>query len=220
MTNQASTDNSTEALIGQFEPSRGLNQGCLLDLPPTVSVRTDLFLLLETDQGGRRIILLGNIAQQPSILILERTVFPSSISDLSSLTSHLQQVKKIGQNDIYAWYLASSSTIRSIPSELDTTKSSSSSSSSSSWTNFADLKINLIHPCTETHVRKYSQQGYRVVTETSQIYRDRIRPYIQERRAQGRLDWIWNILEGRAEQEDILLRVQDPQEGFILTPDL
>ena len=31
---------------------------------------------------------------------------------------------------------------------------------------FADLKINLIYPCTETHVKKYSKQGVRFVTET------------------------------------------------------
>ena len=47
MTHQAPTDNSTEALIGGFEPSRVLNQGCFLDLPPAVSGLTSLSSFLE-----------------------------------------------------------------------------------------------------------------------------------------------------------------------------
>ena len=43
-------------------------------------------------------------------------------------------------------------------------------------------------------------------------------------RDEGRLNWVFNIIEGRKEQEDILLR--DPgqgtsrEEAFLLTPDL
>lgn len=123
---------------------------------------------------------------------------PSSLADVGSLTAQLENVKNIGHNDIYAWFLASTT-------------------SSSSW---ADVKLNLIHPCTEAHVKKYSQQGYRVVTETSELYREKVRGWIARKREGGRLDWVWNILEGRAEQEDVLLRVHDPKEGFLMAPDL
>ena len=47
---------------------------------------------------------------------------------------------------------------------------------------------------------------------------------MQRMRDEGRLNWVFNILEGRKEQEDILLR--DPgqdssrEEGFLLAPDL
>lgn len=33
------------------------------------------------------------------------------------------------------------------------------------------------------------------------------------------LGWLYNILEGKAEQESILYRDNDPTNGFILIPD-
>ena len=64
-----------------------------------------------------------------------------------------------------------------------------------------------------------------MVTETPEIYRERVRPYMQKMRDEGRLNWVFNILEGRAEQEDVLLRDSgvsngDENEGFLLAPDL
>lgn len=82
-----------------------------------------------------------------------------------------------------------------------------------------NLKINLIFPCTEKHLKKYSQQGLRWVTETPEIYRNHVRPYMQRQRDAGRLDWIFNIIEGRAEQEDIMYR-EHGEEGFLVSPDL
>ncbi|KAI9883981.1 MAG: Pre-mRNA-splicing factor cef1 [Watsoniomyces obsoletus] len=207
------TQSSPESLVGQFQLERILNQ----------------------DQGGRRITLYGSIDSKPSILTLERTIFPSSISDLSNLTHNLSRLKNLGHNDIYNWYLGaspSSSSITSVPKpEHDKSNSTTTTSISKSepeseseidnkWFTFADLKINIIHPCTEQHLKKYSQQGYRLVTETPEIYREYIQPYMKSRRDGGRLDWVWNILEGRAEQEDVLLRVRGEEEGFLLTPDL
>ena len=69
-----------------------------------------------------------------------------------------------------------------------------------------------------------------MVTETPSLYRSQILPRIVQRdRSSGRLDWIFNIIEGRTEQEDIILRSHstptgalteiDP-EGFLLLPDL
>jgi m7GpppX diphosphatase len=62
------------------------------------------------------------------------------------------------------------------------------------------------------------------VTETSSIYAQHIRPYIAAQRHQGRLDWIFNILDGKTEQEDVILRSNwdspSKEEGFLLLPDL
>lgn len=88
---------------------------------------------------------------------------------------------------------------------------------------FADLKINLIWPCTDKHVKKYSKQGVRLVTETPAIYRDHVRPFMQAQREAGRLNWAFNIIEGRSEVDDVIYRTpfgQDPDEGFLLLPDL
>lgn len=89
--------------------------------------------------------------------------------------------------------------------------------------NFADLKINLVYPCTEKHIKKYSKQGVRFVTETPAIYRDHVHPYMQAQREAGRLNWVFNIIEGRKEVDDVIYRTpygEDPEEGFLLLPDL
>ena len=109
----------------------------------------------------------------------------------------------MGENDIYRWYLASSGITKEAP---------------------ADLKINLIYPCTDKHIKKYTPQTVRMVTETPAIYQQHVRPYMQRMRDEGRLNWVFNIIEGRKEQEDILLRDpgqgSSPEEAFLLAPDL
>jgi m7GpppX diphosphatase len=39
-------------------------------------------------------------------------------------------------------------------------------------------------------------------------------------RDQGRLNWVFNILDGLAEQEDVMYRETDPETGFLVSPDL
>lgn len=88
---------------------------------------------------------------------------------------------------------------------------------------FADMKINLIYPCTEAHIKKYSRQGVRFVTETAELYRNAVRPYMQSKREAGRLNWVYNIIEGRKEVEDVIYRTElgtAGDEGFLLLPDL
>ena len=158
------------------------------------------------DQAGRRTSLYGSIDSQPALLILERAPFPSSDDYFAIAPASLRTLKNLGANDIYHWYLANSGEINHPNSD-----------------DFADLKINLIYPCTEKHIKKYSKQGVRLVTETPAIYQDHVRPYMQAQREAGRLNWVYNIIEGRKEVEDVIYRTpfgQDPEEGFLLLPDL
>ncbi|CAL5865842.1 uncharacterized protein PFLUO_LOCUS48 [Penicillium psychrofluorescens] len=172
-----------EALIPQFQVDKLLKQG-----PPP-------------DQNGRRIALLGSIDSQQGILIAERAAFATeSLEVLQAFHAAIGQVKNLGDNDIYRWYLASSSSFEPQP----------------------DLKINLIWPCTHSHIKKYSDQQLRMVTETPAIYRDHIQPYMRAKREQGRLNWVFNILEGRTEQEDVIMRDagHGPEDAFLMLPDL
>lgn len=165
-----------------------------------------------TDQNGRRISLLGNIASQPALITLERAALPSDTELVSSLLHSLTNTTNLGANDIYRWYMAN----RSI-------NSSPTPSSNLTSTVTPDLKLNLIYPCTPQHIRKYSAQRVRMVTETPTIYSQHIKPYITRQRAAGRLDWVFNILEGRTEQDDVIARVDwdsPSQSGFLLLPDL
>ncbi|KAI9723991.1 MAG: hypothetical protein M1812_000709 [Candelaria pacifica] len=153
--------------------------------------------LLNQDQGGRRIVLLGSIDSKPALLTAERAAFDTTPTTLDTFIASLRDVNNLGANDIYHWYLASSGPSTTAPS----------------------LKLNLIYPCTEQHVKKYSQQGTRMVTETSEIYRDYVKPYMQKKREEGRLNWVWNIIEGRTEQEDVMYR-EHGEEGFLILPDM
>ena len=62
-----------------------------------------------------------------------------------------------------------------------------------------------------------------MVIETPSIYADKIRPYMLAKREQGRLNWVWNIIDGKTEVEDVIFRTpqgRDGEEGFLLLPDL
>ena len=141
-------------------------------------------------------------------MLAERAAFAKDDGFLLGFASSLEHVQNLGVNDIYSWFMASSGTAS------DEMKQSSH-----------DLKINLIWPCTQKHITKYSEQGFRNVTETPEIYSDHVRPYMQKSRDAGHLNWIYDILEGRAEQEDVMHRRvseadAEENEGFMLLPDL
>ena len=63
-----------------------------------------------------------------------------------------------------------------------------------------------------------------MVTETPEIYQKHVQPYMQRMRDEGRLNWVFNIIDGRAERDSVLLRDpgrgQGDEERFLLTPDL
>ena len=147
--------------------------------------------------------MIGLIDSRPALLTFERAAFPSTFETIKPFHSSLTNVTNLGANDIYAWYLAS---IR--PSEDAA----------------PDLKLNLIYPCTEAHIKKYSPQQVRVVNETPEIYSQHVRPYMQSKREEGRLNWVFNIIEGRTEQEDVIVRHSTnpgyDDEGFLLLPDM
>ncbi|KAL9088947.1 MAG: hypothetical protein Q9165_006004 [Trypethelium subeluteriae] len=92
-----------------------------------------------------------------------------------------------------------------------------SSDSPISETQPPDLKLTIISPCTEKHIKKYTPQGIRLVTETPEIYHKYVRPYMVQQR--DRLAWVFNIIEGRSEQDSVLYR-EHGEEGFLVTPDL
>jgi m7GpppX diphosphatase len=57
-----------------------------------------------------------------------------------------------------------------------------------------------------------------MITETAEVYHKAILPWI-ESQPKSRIQWVYNILEGLKEQDNILLRDNDPDTGFIVLPD-
>ncbi|OTA93499.1 hypothetical protein M434DRAFT_30892 [Hypoxylon sp. CO27-5] len=163
--------------------------------------------VINQDDAGRRITLYGQVDSQPALLILERAPFPDAEEYLSVFPASLRSITNLGNNDIYSWFLASGGPIHK---ENENDK-------------FADFKISMICPCTDKHIKKHSKQGFRFVTETPEIYREKVRPYMQTNREEGRLNWVFNIIEGRKEVEDVIYRTplgRDGDEGFLMLPNL
>lgn len=166
--------------------------------------------LLNQDQGGRRIVLQGTIDEKPALLLVERAAFSTEHAYLDAFPALVAHIKNLGDNDVYRWYMANSLS--------DGTPDQHAP---------PDLKLNLIYPCKESHVKKYSFQQSRSVTETSEVYARHVRPYMSRCREEGRLNWVFNILEGRTEQENVLYRSgpsgttgDDHNDGYLLLPDL
>ncbi|KAH6614201.1 HIT-like domain-containing protein [Boeremia exigua] len=177
--------------------------------PPDVAAHVESLIpkfkltrLLNSDQAGRRISLLGTIDSQDALLIAERAAFDTSDANMQGFSTSLRNIKNLGANDIYAWFLANSNP-----------------SSSGSTAPPPDFKLNLIHPCTAKHIKKYSKQGVRLVTETPSIYSSYVRPYIAAQHKKGTLQWVYNILDGLKEQEDVIYQERGAA-GFLLLPDL
>ena len=161
--------------------------------------------LLNQDQGGRRIILQGLIGGQPALLIAERGAFGTESYYLSSFSRLLLHVVNLGDNDIYKWYTANTLPDNALDQPTP-----------------PDVKLNLIYPCTDKHIKMYSFQQMRSVTETPEIYRKYVRPYMSKCREEGRLNWVFNIIDGKAEQENVLYRSQETNsnDDYLLLPDL
>jgi m7GpppX diphosphatase len=161
--------------------------------------------LLNQDQGGRRIILQGTISGQPALLLAERGAFDTKPAYLSAFGRLMVHVNNLGENDIYRWYLANSLADNSADQPTP-----------------PDLKINLIYPSTDKHIKKYSFQQSRYVIETAETYAKHVRTYMSRCREEGRLAWVFNILDGKSEQENVLYRSKEsrPEDDYILLPDL
>lgn len=167
-----------------------------------------LVRILSQDQHGRRVNLYGTINDQDAVLTLERAAFSSDHPTIKDFIQNLASTTNLGANDIYRWYM----------------------SNSISQTH-PNLKVNLIWPCTESHIRKYTTQKVHYVTETPEVYEQVIKPWIERtQRTQKRVGWIHNILDGITEQEDVIYRSEgygryhhedrSDSLGFLLLPDL
>lgn len=127
-----------------------------------------------------------------AILRFERTALsPIVASQLSS--GILESTKQIGSTDIYSWFIA--------------------------WIHkrdeFPDVKIYVICPATDVHIRKYMTQDVLMVRETPALYRSIVKPYILAFDP-ARTQWVRDILAGTAEASNILNASPD----FLILPDM
>jgi m7GpppX diphosphatase len=80
-------------------------------------------------------------------------------------------------------------------------------------------KYSIIYPATDVHIAKHSEQKRRMIAETPEMYSSIVLPYIKTM-VGARLEWVYNILNHKAEEDRILYENSDIEQGFILLPDL
>uniref|UniRef100_A0AAY4AEB9 m7GpppX diphosphatase n=1 Tax=Denticeps clupeoides TaxID=299321 RepID=A0AAY4AEB9_9TELE len=80
-----------------------------------------------------------------------------------------------------------------------------------------EIKTTVICPATQKHVKKYLSQEMFLVEETGEDYLSTTLPYIESQSFS--VQWVYNILEKKAEADRIVFEDPDPDTGFVLLPD-
>ncbi|XP_037293316.1 m7GpppX diphosphatase-like [Manduca sexta] len=80
------------------------------------------------------------------------------------------------------------------------------------------VKTTIIYPATDKHIAKFVHQELHIVLETPELYETLTLPHIEKE--QFNLQWVYNILEGKSEQDRIVYDNKCETEGFVLVPDL
>ncbi|XP_074832957.1 m7GpppX diphosphatase isoform X2 [Carettochelys insculpta] len=128
---------------------------------------------------------------EDAVVILEKTPFQEeSISDLLKKHTKLQLQMS---NDIYSTYHLYP------PPQL------------------SEIKTTVVYPATEKHLQKYLRQEVYLIRETGEDYKNITLPFIQSQSFS--IQWVYNILEKKAEADRIIHENPDPSSGFILIPD-
>ncbi|KAG9309999.1 scavenger mRNA decapping enzyme [Chiua virens] len=136
----------------------------------------------------------GSPLRLPAILRIERTAFNSvAFTDHLSKGRVFTSTKLIGNTDIYSWSHGWLTRNEDMP----------------------DVQIRVIFPATEVHIQKYTRQERILVSETPALYNDIVKPYIDAFPA-SRTQWVRDILEGKAEVDDVLCRT----DRFLIVPDM
>ncbi|KAF6717377.1 m7GpppX diphosphatase [Oryzias melastigma] len=133
----------------------------------------------------------GKIDDQDAVVIVEKTPFrEETLTEL--LTG--SKLKLEMRNDIYSSYQLQA------PPHLN------------------EIKTTVVFPATEKHIKRHQRQESFLVEETGEDYRSITLPYIQTQSFS--LQWVYNILEKKAEADRIVFDDPDPHVGFVLLPDL
>ena len=124
-----------------------------------------------------------------AVVLLDKKPFNSAVDWKTVLVS--DHLKMTDSNDIYHRF-------------IDTEKG---------------IECKTIFPATAAHLKKYSEQSRRIISETPEMHQLITRPHYEMLRGTGQIDWIDNILADKSELERRIFDNKSPQTGFIILPD-
>ncbi|XP_027387603.1 CMP-N-acetylneuraminate-beta-galactosamide-alpha-2,3-sialyltransferase 4 isoform X6 [Bos indicus x Bos taurus] len=102
--------------------------------------------------------------------------------------------------------------------ELDAEEAEASSTEGEEAGVGNDVKTTVVYPATEKHLQKYLRQDLHLVRETGSDYRNVTLPHLESQSLS--IQWVYNILDKKAEADRIVFENPDPSDGFVLIPDL
>ncbi|XP_056144070.1 m7GpppX diphosphatase [Lampris incognitus] len=160
------------------------------DTKENVLADFSLSSVLNYSVRDKRIFIHGKLDGQEAVVILEKTPIGEDILEEMFRGSKLEAEMS---NDIYSTYKLQP------PAHLN------------------EIKTTVVCPATEKHVKKYQRQERHLVKETGESYSSITLPYIEQQSFS--LQWVYNILEKKAEADRILFEDLDQEVGFVLLPD-
>ncbi|XP_042530855.1 m7GpppX diphosphatase [Dipodomys spectabilis] len=129
---------------------------------------------------------------EDAVVILEKT--PFQVEQVAQLLTGSPELQLQFSNDIYSTYHLFP------PRQL------------------SDVKTTVVYPATEKHLQKYLRQDLRLVRETGEDYKNITLPHLESQSLS--IQWVYNILDKKAEADRIVFENPDPSDGFVLIPDL
>ncbi|XP_034521951.1 m7GpppX diphosphatase isoform X2 [Ailuropoda melanoleuca] len=129
---------------------------------------------------------------EDAVVILEKT--PFQVEQVAQLLMGNPELQLQFSNDIYSTYHLFP------PRQL------------------SDVKTTVVYPATEKHLQKYLRQDLRLVRETGSDYKNITLPHLESQSLS--IQWVYNILDKKAEADRIVFENPDPSDGFVLIPDL
>ncbi|XP_033717707.1 CMP-N-acetylneuraminate-beta-galactosamide-alpha-2,3-sialyltransferase 4 isoform X1 [Tursiops truncatus] len=129
---------------------------------------------------------------EDAIVILEKT--PFQVDHVAQLLKGSPELQLQFSNDIYSTYHLFP------PRQL------------------SDVKTTVVYPATEKHLQKYLHRDLRLVRETGDDYKNITLPHLESQSLS--IQWVYNILDRKAEADRIVFENPDPSDGFVLIPDL
>ncbi|KAK4809400.1 hypothetical protein QYF61_009655 [Mycteria americana] len=172
------------------------HDGAAAAVPPFPLAELRLRRVLRESARDKAVFLHGEVSSPSgegtdAVIILEKTPFQEE-KVLDLLKKHTKLELQM-RNDIYSTYHLYP------PPEL------------------SEIKTTVVYPATEKHLQKYLRQEVHLIRETWEDYQNITLPFIQSQSFS--IQWVYNILEKKAEADRIIHENPDPCNGFVLVPD-
>ncbi|XP_048580917.1 m7GpppX diphosphatase [Nematostella vectensis] len=154
----------------------------------------EVIKVLSENVQGKSVCVHGKFqsCDDDAVVLLEKT--PFSARNLPIVLSKDTKLSVDMRNDVYGQYIG-------YPAPTANT-----------------IKTTVIYPATAQHIAKYTSQDVFFVYESPELYKTITLPFFEAQKFS--IQWVYNILEKKAETERVVFEDGDPETGFVLLPDM